>query len=94
MEKTTVQISGEIELSYDVNSKEFKDTLVAYKDIIDAGGTKEDMLKHVAFHVTRFGYESMVEGVGYVGYNGRIPKEEPYSGIMIKNGYNDFYFEI
>lgn len=52
------------------------------------------MLKHVAFHVTRFGHESMVEGVGYVGFNGRKPTKSPDSGIMIGEDYDEFEFEV
>jgi len=36
----------------------------------------------------------MVEGVGYIGYNGKIPTEEPYSGIMVSLGYDEFDYEI
>jgi hypothetical protein len=36
----------------------------------------------------------MVEGVGYVGYNGRKPIEEPKSGIMVGEDYDKFDFEI
>ena len=52
------------------------------------------MLKHVAFYVTIFGTDGMVEGIGYVGYNGRKPTDEPYSGIMVSEDFDDFNFEI
>ena len=52
------------------------------------------MLKHVAFHVSRFGYDSMVEGVGYVGYNERKPTEEPYTGIMVGEDFDEYDFEF
>lgn len=94
MSKTTIELNGYIELTYDENSKEFKEALNAYREVCDKSGTKEDMLKHVAFHVTRFGHECMVEGVGYVGYNGRKPTETPNSGIMVGEDYDEFEFEV
>lgn len=94
MAKSIIELEGQVELTYDETSKEFKEALSAYREVIDKNGTKEDMLKHVAFHVTRFGHESMVEGVGYVGYNGRKPTEEPKSGIMVGEDYDEFNFEI
>jgi hypothetical protein len=91
--RTEFEITGYIELIYDENSPEFKEALEAYKEVIDTTGTKEDMLKHVAFYVTKFGTDGMVEGVGYVGDNGIKPEAEPYSGIMISDGYDDFEFD-
>lgn len=94
MEKTKITVTGEIELTYDENSKEFIEALESYKEGMSKRAKKEEMLQHVAFYITRFGVESMVEGVGYVGYNGRKPTEEPYSGIMVSEDYDDFTFEI
>ena len=90
----TIEITGQIELTYDENSPEFKEALEGYQEVIDKGGDKESMLKHVAFYVTRFGTDGMVEGVGYVGYNGRKPTEEPYSGIMVGEDYDEFDFDV
>jgi hypothetical protein len=91
--KAIIEITGEIELEYDPDSKEFKETLKGFRECMDHEGTKEDVLKHVAFYVTRFGSEGMIEGVGYIGDNGVKPDKEPYSGIMVNNPV-DFYFEI
>ena len=90
---TIIEITGEIELEYDENTNEFKEALEAYQKSIDPNGKKEDILKHVAFHVTRFGIESMVEGVGYVAF-GSNKIEEPFSGITVKKNYDEFDFEI
>ena len=92
--KARIKIEGEIELSYDENSAEFKEALESYQDVIEKNGTKGSMLRHVAFYVTRFGTDGMIEGVGYVGYNGRVPKKEPYSGIMVGEDFDEFDFEI
>lgn len=94
MQKAIIDLTGQVELTYDENSQEFKEALEGYRESMERNGTKESMLKHVAFYVTRFGTDGMVEGVGYVGYNGRKPKEEPYSGIMIGEDFDEFDFEI
>jgi len=86
--------TGEVELTYDENSREFKEAFEAYKDMIDINANIESMLNHVAFHVTRYGTDSMVEGVGYVGYNGKIPDKELYSGIMVSEDYDEFDFQM
>jgi len=94
MTETIVELTGQVELAYEEDSKEFQEALAAYAHSIERGGSKESMLKHVAFYVTRFGTDGMVEGVGYVGYNGRKPTKEPYSGIMVGQDFDEFSFEI
>lgn len=94
MSKAIIEITGQIELTYDENAKEFKEALKDFREIIDSTGTIEDMLKHVAFNITRFGVDTLVEGVGYVGYNGRIPKDDTYSGIMVGKDFDEYSFEI
>ena len=94
MAQITIDLTGQVDLTYDKNSKEFKEALEGYRHSIDRTGSETDMLKHVAFYVTRFGTDGMVEGVGYVGYNGRKPTEEPYSGIMVGEDYDEFEFEV
>lgn len=94
MQKTIIDVIGQVELTYNEKSKDFKEALKAYKKNIDRGGDIEGMLTHVAFHVTRFGYESMVEGVGYVGYKGKKSPNEPYSGIIVGEGFDDFEFQF
>jgi len=78
----------------DGNSKTTNFYIDSNFKVIDKNSTKEDMLKHVAFHVTWFGHDSMVEGVGYVGYNGRKPTKEHKSGIMVGEDYDEYDFEI
>lgn len=94
MNKIIIEINGQVELSYDENSAEFKNALDGFREVITENGTKEDMLKHVAFYTNKFGTDGMVEGVGYVGYNGRKPNEEPYSGIMVGEDFDEFDFDI
>lgn len=94
MAKTTIDVTGQIELTYNEKSKEFKEALESYRDCMERNATAKSMLQHVAFYVTRFGIDGMVEGVGYVGYNGRKPKGEPYSGIMVGEDFDEFDFDV
>jgi len=94
MTTATIDVTGSFELTYDENSPEFKEAFSDFKACIDKEGTIESMLKHVAHNIIRFGDDRMVEGVGYVGYNGRIPEKENYSGIMIGSGYDDFDYDV
>ena len=94
MSEIKIDVSGQIKLTYDESSNEFQEALESYNKIICPNSDAEDMLKHVAFYITRFGAEGMVEGVGYVGKNGRKPNEEPFSGIMVEDGYDEFEFDV
>lgn len=92
--KTTIALTGQIELIYDENSTEFKEALESYRASMYPKAKKKDMLLHVAFYVLKFGTDGMVEGVGFVGYNGRKPYEEPYSGIMVGEDFDEYDFTI
>lgn len=92
--KAIIEVQGQVELTFDDESKEFKEALESFKDVIASDGSKEVMLRHIAFYVTRFGVDQMVEGVGYVGFNGRKPTEEPFSGIMVDEDYDEFDFHM
>jgi len=93
MHKTIIEATGWVELTYDENSPEFKEALKGYIDSMDKDGTKETMLKHVAFYIQRFGIENMVEGVGYVACPGNILKQ-PYSGITVDEDFENFDYLI
>ena len=94
MEKYIIEITGQIDLSFNENSEDFKETLIEFEKSGHIGSTIEDLLKHVAFYVNRFGTDGMVEGVGYVGLNGIIPDKYPYSGIMVGEDYDEFDFNV
>jgi hypothetical protein len=86
--KTEIEVSGIVELEYDENSKEFKETLEGFRECINRNGTKEDVLKHVAFYTSRFGANGMIEGVGYVSTEyGKA--EYPDSGIKVITFFDD-----
>lgn len=98
--KTSMRCEIELEttfvLTYDPESKEFKDSFESYTDSIDSDATIDDMLRQVAFHVNRFGAENMVEGVGYVSVKGELAKEKKdyYSGIDLADDEPDPLTEI
>lgn len=94
MRKVIVDFEGQVELFYDRNSKEFKEALKGFREVIDEDGTENNMLQHTAFNIVRFGYITMVEGVGYVGYDNEKPKGEPFSGIYVGKDYDEMDFNI
>lgn len=83
--RLTIKISKEYEFKYDENSKEFKEAYDSYKDIIDSSATKRDMIKHIAYNVDRVNIwdvtEFLIEGVGNLSYNGKIP--DNWCGIEV-----------
>ena len=93
MKTTKIEITVEIELKYDENSPEFKQAFEDYRTSMDKNATVEQMLRHIAFHVTRFGVETMVECVGNVGFNGRKPQED-YCGVMVGEDFDEFDFAL
>lgn len=88
-----ITATGFFTLEYNPNSKEFKEAYDSYISCMDKTASIEDMLKHVAFHINRFGADKMVEGVGHVQIAGR-KKPENFSGITIDDDEPDFSFEI
>ncbi|HEX2900029.1 MAG TPA: hypothetical protein VHS96_09950 [Bacteroidia bacterium] len=83
MAKVKIELTGEVELEFDEKSKEFTEALEGYCEVIDPFGKIDDMLKHVAFSVNKFGVDKMVEGVGYVAYKYTKRPKQPYSGIVV-----------
>ncbi len=75
------------EFEYDEKSFEFKTSLKSYQTHINVNGNTQEMFDHIAFNINNFGYNTEIEGVGFVGYFGIIPYKEPYSGIMVIDEY-------
>ncbi|WP_254562163.1 hypothetical protein [Dyadobacter diqingensis] len=94
MTKAIIEVSGNVELFFDENSKEFQEAFESYKDCINNTATVDDMLKHVAHNIIRFGDERMVEGVGYIGLDGRNPNKLNYSGITVDSMYDNFDLDV
>ncbi len=87
MKTATINVSGEINLKYDEDSKDFKEALASYRKSIDGRGTVKDMLEHVAAQLLKDGLDSMVEGVGFI-YSpdekiGSKYKDNIYAGIQL-----------
>ena len=96
MKETTVNFTGSLKFSYDENSPEFKQAYQDYKEVIDSGSTStDDMIQHIAYNVGRMGVENMVEGVGYVKYNGKVEDEDMYCGVeLLDEGYDNMFGNV
>lgn len=84
---------------YDPADASFQEALSSYRSVIDSDGTEEEMISHIAYSVSRFGKQKMIEGVGYVSENGKS-FGDPYSGIDVEIHHedewevNESYFSI
>lgn len=85
--KQYVEVKTTYKVTYDPDSPNFQNTLTDYRACIDGGADPEDIIKRACDHITWHGAESMIEGVGYVRYNG-VLDGTPYSGIDIED-YDD-----
>lgn len=96
MKTTTVNFSGSLIFQYDENSPEFKQAFSDFKEVIDSGATStDDMISHIAYNVARFGVENLVEGVGYVKFNGRVEDAEMYCGVeLLEEGYDNMSGQV
>lgn len=94
METTTIKVEYEYEFIFDADSEDCKQALKDYNDCIDKGASFDDMLKHIAFYINRFGVDSLIEGVGYVWVEGKEKPKEMWCGIIVKDGEPepDVYF--
>ena len=96
MKTTTVNFTGQLIFQYDENSPEFKQAFIDFKQVIDSGATStDDMISHIAYNVARQAVEQLVEGVGYVKYNGRVEDEEMYCGVeLLDEGYDNMFGQV
>lgn len=89
MKQIDVEVSTTIIMKYDPESEEFKDSLETYREAIEDGASEEDMLRQIAWYITAFGTESMIEGVGYVSVDGEKKGDpERWCGVDIENSLN------
>jgi len=93
-QQITLELTTTVTLDYDSDSKEFKESLEAYKKAIYPEADQYDMLKQIAYHVVKEGHYGLIEGIGYVGYNGQKKDHELYSGVIVGRDYDDFEIEI
>lgn len=89
MKHIDVEVSATISMNYDPESEEFKDSLESYRDAIEDGASEEDMLRQIAWYITAFGTENMIEGIGYVSVDGEKNGDpEDWCGVDIVNSIN------
>lgn len=89
MKQIDVEVSATISMKYNPESEEFKDSLKSYRDAIEDGASEEDMLRHIAWYITAFGTENMIEGIGYVSVDGEKKSDpEDWCGVDIENCLN------
>lgn len=89
----TIEVKAYVELTYDDASPEIKEVLGAYRECISSEATLDDILRSVAIQVARYGTSRMIEGVGYVSFNGSRERP-PFSGITVGHGFDDFHADI
>lgn len=94
MKTVNVKVTQVIEMTYDPDSQDFRDSLDSYKSTVDTDGTESTMLEHAAHHIARFGLHSMVEGVGYVREGRTNAHSRPFSGITIDAEYDHLETEV
>lgn len=89
MKKIIVEVSATINLNYNPESEEFKNSLETYREAIEEGASEEDMLRQIAWYIAAFGTEYMIEGVGYVSVDGEKKGDpENWCGVDIENSLN------
>lgn len=89
MKQIDIEVSTTISMTYDPESEEFKDSLESYRNAIEDGASEEDMLRQIAWYITAFGTENMIEGIGYVSVDGEKNGDpEDWCGVDIVNSLN------
>lgn len=89
MKQIDIEVSVTISMKYDPESEEFKDSLETYRKVIKEDASEEDMLRQIAWYITSFRTESMIEGVGHVSVDGEKKGDpENWCGVDIENSLN------
>jgi len=83
--KKTFEVTSIVELEYNENSTEFKEALASYKDVIYSKATARDMINNVVLNIVKNGHNHIIEGVGYVKYNGECKDNSMFCGITLLN---------
>ena len=92
----TINCATDIELSYDENSTDFKESFQSYKKHI-RNDDIDGFLSHICHNILHFGWETSVDGVGYVKPKFKKWSEipEPRSGVeLVSDHFPSFDFEI
>jgi hypothetical protein len=94
--KKKITCTAEIELSYNENSKAFKEGFESYKKHIYDGAV-EDFLTHICHNMLHFGSDVWVDGVGHVKHKKQKLSEvrTPYAGVeLLSDPFWDFDYEV
>lgn len=87
---TEYEVKQVFEVNYDEGSPEFQEALEGYRECINSDADAKDMVKAAVWHIAKYGNNNMIEGIGYVKYNGLLfPRQLPYSGIEVTESYED-----
>lgn len=89
-----ITTTGTFNFKYNPESSEFKEALASFADMIDSAGEEEDMLKHITHSVRQWGWEHLVEGVGYISRAGRKVPEKGWCGVEVEDDEPDFEYNI
>lgn len=90
--KYLATLEQEIILEIKDNNK-FLENLKDYRESINSTGDEKDVLKHIAYNVITNGSNSLIEGVGYVGYGSRQPLEDWCGVNVMHEDSNDIELE-
>jgi hypothetical protein len=90
--KKTFEVTSFVELEYNENSTEFKESLASYKNVIYSKATARDMINNVVLNLVKNGHERIIEGVGYVKYNGECKDNSMFCGITLLNEIEPDFF--
>lgn len=96
MTNKIVTASTDVTLSYDENSKDFKEAFESFKKMIVRDGSIEDLMEHIIHNGLHFGFDSLIEGVGYIRPTSKKWKDvpEPRSGIsLLSSDFPHFDYE-
>ena len=80
----TVALEYFIKVTYDEQSEQFQKALDDFREVVRDGADADDMLKNIAESLNRRrDYKNMIEGIGYVKYNGRCEDESLWCGVEV-----------
>lgn len=92
MQSKTVKLESSIKLTYDENSEPFQNALDDFRAVVKDGADADDMLKQIALVLAQSrDHLRMIEGVGYVRYNGFCKNENLYCGVDVDTDDPDWY---
>lgn len=89
-----VEATAEYRLSYDPYSEELLETLKGFKEVIDPEAGVLDMMLHIVHSLRAYrSPREMIEGVGYLMYQGKY-HGEPHSGISVSDPDPDYHYTV